>query len=395
MRIALVTSSFLPAVGGIEWKVHYLATEYIKRGHEVAVFTIRPPSALKNKSLMVEPSYRLVRCGAHARGMGRFGINGWLICRRIIAEHRRKAFDVLHCHHLALPAKWGAAVKSCTGVPVVVTTCGEDVLYLAEFDYGVRLEPRFDRMIRQNVHRVDVIGSVSRAVRSELEAMQATARIVDIPNGVPWDDFQPNRSTFLHERLSLRRDDQIVLSVGRNFSLKRYDVGIAAFGKVAGRFPKVYYVLVGRDMQPLETLVTSLRLDGRVRFVEQVPLSELPKMFQSADVFFNPSMIEGFAQVNAQALACGLPLVITDAPGNVDAADHGGAIVARCNDANSMAELLARLLDDGELRRDLGAEARKASRHYAWSTIADQYLDIFEMLRSQSQTGHASPGAHG
>ena len=80
-RIALITGSILPAIGGIEWNAHYLATEYVKKGHEVTAFTIRPPAELKSKPLMVEPSYALVRCGAQARGMGRLGINVWLFCR--------------------------------------------------------------------------------------------------------------------------------------------------------------------------------------------------------------------------------------------------------------------------------------------------------------------------
>ena len=118
----------------------------------------------------------------------------------------------------------------------------------------------------------------------------------------------------------------------------------------------------------------------RIRLVEQVPMSEIPQVYHSADVFFNPSLMEGFAQVNAQALASGLPCVITDAPGNIDAGDDGGAVIARSGDCESMAEKLALVLGDPDLRQKLGAETHEASKKYAWSSIAEQYLQIFKEL---------------
>ena len=55
--------------------------------------------------------------------------------------------------------------------------------------------------------------------------------------------------------------------------------------------------------------------------------------------------LAGGAQVNAQALSCGLPLIITDAPGNVDAGSDGGALIARTNDIDSMADCDFVLID--------------------------------------------------
>lgn len=393
MRIALVTGSFLPSVGGVEWKVHYLATEYTSRGHDVHVFTVRPPGHLSSVPMPVTPTYSLSRHGIHLRGMGRFGILDHLICRAIIREHRREPFDVLHCHHLGIPAKWGATVKARTGVPVVVTTCGDDVFAIPELNYGVMLEPRFDRMVRENCRSVDVIGSISRAVREALVGLGTTARLVDIPNGVSWDDFQTGPSQLLRERLRLAAEDVLILSVGRNINFKRYDLGIRAFAAVAGRFPAAHYVLVGRELNPLESFIRELGVEGRVHFIEQMPMAMLPAVFHSADIFFNPSMREGFAQVNAQALASGLPCVITDGPGNVDAADHGGALIARSEDADSMAAELARLLAEPPLRRRLAEEAHRGSRHYAWSRIAEQYLEVFGDLAGRPVRTPVSAGA--
>lgn len=392
MRIAQVSATFLPMVGGVEWKVHYLAQEYAQRGHVVTIFTLRLPKGIPEAPLPAAPRYRVVRCGFPIRGAGRLGVNSWLLARAMISAHRREPFDVIHCQQLGPMAACCANVRRRTGLPVVVTTSGDDVNTIPSAGYGIRCEPRLDRMVRENVRAVDVIGSVSRGIRAELEAIGTTAKIVDIPNGVPWEDFQTGPSRLLRDRLNLSDDTVIILSVGRNFNLKRYDLGIEAFARVVkSKSPaapgdvrahtKAHYVIIGRELDSLRPLIDRFDVAGRVTFLDQMPISELPAAYHSADIFFNPSETEGFAQVNAQALACGLPLVVTDASGNVDAADHGGALVARCNDVESMAQCLAKLITDASARRALGAEAHQASRHYAWSHIAEQYLEIFSSLR--------------
>jgi glycosyltransferase involved in cell wall biosynthesis len=171
-----------------------------------------------------------------------------------------------------------------------------------------------------------------------------------------------------------------VLSVGRNHITKGYDLGIRVFANISGRFENACYVIVGRGTTKLASLLTESNMEDRVRLVEQVPMSEIPYIYHSADIFFNPSLMEGFAQVNAQALASGLPCVLTDAPGNGDAGDYGGAVIAKTADIESMAEKLTLLLEDSDLRRELGREAHAASKRYSWGKIAEEYLDVFERL---------------
>jgi len=392
MRIALISGTFLPVVGGVEWKVHYLASEYIKRGHEATVFTTRPEVTFKPIPLPVHAEYEVVRCGIPLPGMGRLGVTEWLMRRAVLKHHARRPWDVLHCHHLGFPTRVGLGVKRRTGLPVVATTCGQDVQTVPELGYGDRLDPRLDRLARQNVRGVDIVGSISSAVRADLESLGTTARIVDIPNGVPWDEFQGGPSTWLRDRLGLDAQGVLVLSVGRNHVKKGYEGGLRAFARVPARFKDAHYVLVGRNTSALEPVVRELALQGRVHLMEQVPFKDIPQVFHSADVFFNPSLVEGFAQVNAQALACGLPCVLTDAPGNRDAGDHGGALVAKAGDVGSMAEALADLIADPARRRRLGQEAHRASMRYAWRQIADEYLAAFEGLLGSRGKGVAAGG---
>jgi phosphatidylinositol alpha 1,6-mannosyltransferase len=380
MNIALVTQSFLPKVGGLEWKVHYLATEYVACGHSVTVFATKPKGKYRDMPLSVTPSYLIERCCYGFPGCSRMGIDRLQYLRAILTHHRQHPFDVLHCHPLGYSTLYGVDVKKKTGIPVVATTCGADVQIIPELNYGDRLNPRYDRIVRKTLQAIDVVGSISRSVREALESMCPAAEIVDISNGVDWGTFQVGKSTLLRDRLGISRDAMVILSVGRNHIKKGYAYGIKAFARVAERFKNAHYVIVGAGASQLAPAVNEAHVNEQVKLVEQVRMSEMPAIYHSADIFFNPSLVEGFAQVNAQALACGLPCVITDAPGNCDAGDHGGALIARSADSTSMADMLQLLIEDSALKERLAREAHAAGKSYAWETIAREYLDIFEGL---------------
>lgn len=380
MRIGLVTNTFLPMVGGVEWKVHYLATEYARQGHDAIVFAQRPQLTLGAIPLPVEPEYKLVWCSLPICGIGYFGIAQRLFRHAILREHRANPLNVLHCHALDRATEFGVGAKKVAGIPVVATTCGHDIQLEKEINYGSRLNPRFDALVRSNMQNVDVIGSISSSVRAELEAIPTAARIVDIPNGVSWQDFQGAPSGLLREKLGLAKDVAIVLSVGRNHVKKGYESGIRAFAAITSRFTRACYVIVGRNVSALAPLVESLGVERSVYLLDEMPMALMPEVFHSADIFLNPSLMEGFAQVNAQALACGLPCVLTDAPGNRDAGDHGGALIAKSGNVESLAAAIAKLLDDPPLRGRLAQEAHRASRRYAWEQIAGEYLAIFASL---------------
>jgi glycosyltransferase involved in cell wall biosynthesis len=386
MRIALVTDSFLPFVGGLEWKVHYLAHYYKELGHDVTVFAGRASMA-HEAPLPIKADYDIVRCSYPIRGIDRIGIHGLLFRRALAKKHRVRPFTVLHCHPLTAPTQWGLGFKKRAGVPVVATACGGDVQVLEEIGYGNRLNKKLQTMLESNLKNVDVIGSISASTRKEIERLAPEARIVDIPNGVDWPAFQIERCKFLHEHMGIPENVTIILSLGRNHKKKGYELGIRAFADLAGQFPESVYVIVGRGTSCLEGIVRDLGMEKRIFLIPQIPMPRIPSVFRSADIFLNPSLMEGFAQVNAQALASGLPCVLTDAPGNIDAGLHGGALIGRSGSSDSIQEMLRVLLADPAKRRQLGEEAHRASSKYSWQTIAEAYIAVFQSLAEEVVRG--------
>lgn len=379
MRIGLVTGTFLPNVGGLEWKVHFLATEYRRRGHEVTVFHAKQHSG----PLPVKPRYNIVSVGPRSfPGYGRLGIMERVFETRLLAFHRHAAFDALHCHAIDVPTRVGVRVKRKTGVPVVATTAGHDIIPMAEAGWSLRCRPYYDRIIRDNMRRVDAVGAISRRARQELENMGATAQILDIPNGVDWEQFQCGANDWLRQHLGLPASALTMVSLGRNHPQKGYESGIQAFARMAAKVPEAHYVIVGPGVPALQATVARTPLSQRIHLLDRVPMSEVPKLLWSADIFFSPSMTEGFAQVVVQAMACARPCVLSDCPGNEDFQGSAFAVLGKAGDPASLAHALEQVVCDPNKRREMSVAAHASSRRYAWSAIADEYLEVFHRLRS-------------
>ncbi len=152
----------------------------------------------------------------------------------------------------------------------------------------------FDRL----AGRGKLIVAVSHIVLGELERYYGLSGQV-IPNGVDTRLF--TRGDGLHARkgLGLPEDTAIGLFVGRAEYAKGFDLLL----EVAASMQDMLFVVVGRCPQE----------EGNIRVLENVRHSEMPLVYSAADFFFLPSRYEGFNLSILEALACDLPIVVSDA----------------------------------------------------------------------------------
>jgi spore coat protein SA len=119
-----------------------------------------------------------------------------------------------------------------------------------------------------------------------------------------------------------------------------------------------------------------------VRFIPYVPHSSAPAWYQAADVVAVPSASEeAFGLVNAEALACGTPVVATRAGGIVEIVRHelNGLLVDPMQMKSELASSLRRLLGDKQLRERLGRQgADMVTQHFTWHHTAASYAALYE-----------------
>ena len=211
----------------------------------------------------------------------------------------------------------------------------------------------------------------------------AGRRIEVIENGIDVDRYGPAADVAAHKRsLGLDPSRRYVAHVARHHPVKDQPTLIRGFAATAREVPDVDLLMAGDGplRSDLEALARSLGIADRVKFLGI--RSDVPQVLQAADVFALTSVSEAASLTLLEAMATGLPAVVTAVGGNPEIVRHDreGLLVAR-GDAAGCGRALTRLLRDPELAAELGQNARERveQRYRLEQTVAAYhrlYLDL-------------------
>jgi glycosyltransferase involved in cell wall biosynthesis len=237
-----------------------------------------------------------------------------------------------------------------------------------------------DALIEAHVEelaRADQILVLSRHAREMLlEEGIDEDRMVTTPLGVDLDLFEPRP----------RAEEGVfrIIFVGQVTQRKGLSYLVDAFERAA--IPGSELLLVG---EPMGTTDPWLGRPG-VTHVPTVPRSELPGHYARADVYVLPSLAEGFGLTGLEAMACGLPVILSDHTFGPDIiADGEEGFIVPVRDSAAIAERLTLLAGDPDLRQRMGTAARARAEQFPWSRYREQIVDI---MRGE-MAGHAAQSA--
>lgn len=151
-------------------------------------------------------------------------------------------------------------------------------------------------------------------------------RQVIIPNGIDTEWFRPvwpERKRELREKFGLPLDLPLLGTVGRFSRQKNPEVLYRALAEVAGRTPDLHFAHLGKgELEPaVDAFLAKQPFASRLTRIPY--LANSSEFYQMLDGFILTSLYEGLSYAALEAFACGLPAVLTDAPGNADLADYG------------------------------------------------------------------------
>ena len=202
-----------------------------------------------------------------------------------------------------------------------------------------------------------------------------------------WKGFKnviaiPNPSTFHCEKPSTQEHKRII-SVGRLSMQKNYASLIRAYRNVADKHPDWTLEIFGEGEQKiaLQTLILQLKLEKHV-FLKGYTNNVQNAMSQSS-IFVLSSIFEGFGLVIVEAMACGLPVVSYDCPcGPKDIITEGeDGYLVPINNEKVLAEKISLLIEDEELRKDMGKAAIMKAEQYNVNNITTLWMNLFYTLR--------------
>jgi glycosyltransferase involved in cell wall biosynthesis len=203
-----------------------------------------------------------------------------------------------------------------------------------------------------------------------------------VPKGVDAERFRPDGPTMRGQlRLGARR---VVVAVTRLAPIKNVRLLVEAMAIVRVRVPDAHLLIVGDGTErgAVHARAVELDLTDAVTFVGSVPQRDTPAFYRAGDVFALSSDFDNSPNAVLEAMACGLPVVATDAGGVREfVTDQVGGVVVPRGDASALADALERYLAQPDAARAAGAHNRlKASAEFSWRASALKLLDVYHRV---------------
>lgn len=172
--------------------------------------------------------------------------------------------------------------------------------------------------------------------------------------------------------------ERFVLGVGTIQPRKNYERLVQAFSRL--QIPDVSLVIVGGKGWLYDTLfqqVKELNVQDRVVFAGYVDDTDLPMVYNLAEVFVFPSLYEGFGIPPLEAMSCGIPVIAADNSSLPEAVGDAGLLVD-AQDVEALADALARVIDSPALGQTLIDRGLEWAKRFTWQRAAQTLLSTYE-----------------
>ena len=383
MRILFLTRCFFPAVeyGGPIFVMNELLQRLVARGHQVTVWTTdllnlkekMPNSPFEDEVLggkvvylRTGPGYRWDRI---APGLDRH-------CRTNL-----HGFDVIHIFgYRDFLSPWVCHYASRRGIPYVLEPLGSFLPHLRSF----RKKWAYDRTLGKVIvsHAARLIAS-SDMERSDILSLGVSEDRVDVRlNGIDVSAFEalPERGA-LRDRLKIERTSVVILFLGRINPKKGLERLFAALPSLP---PAVHLIVAGPAeeesyLDQLTKRVADLGLAARVHFAGPVYGHDKLQALADADLFVLASDRENYGISVAEAVASGLPVIVTNTCGVASyLPDQAGVVIPL--DTAALTDALKALASDSRARKRMADACRAARWSFSWDEPVRVQERIYESV---------------
>lgn len=233
---------------------------------------------------------------------------------------------------------------------------------------------------RRAIISASAVTSISQATAERTRKLLRIARndLVVIPNAVDSSFYDPGWKLPL---------EPLVVFAGRLEWRKGPDRLARAIPAILASCPNARFRFVGADtptapgrtsmLKFLRTLIPASDLT-RVEFPGQIPQSSMPALYSGASVCVFPSRWEGFGLVVAEAMACGAPVIVSDAPAFQELVSNGvSGVVVPADDVAALAAAVTNVLRDPASAANLGRNARTAAMRFHPRTVAESSAELY------------------
>ena len=338
MRIALVTPSKLPFSCGNSLLAERIRAGLSVRGHDARIFSTQCDS---------------------------------------IADAVHFEPDIVHSLHAIKPARWLAGLFDSCAPPWAITLTGTD--YNSPEEYGAEHE----MIVRQFAEASAVIVFHEEARRHVAESFAAAAeKLVVIPQGIHIREGTVEPGP-VRARYGVAADEVLYFMAAGIRPVKNIIFALEVFSEVCERFKRARLILAGPVIDNSEAARIFEKGGDTPGFsyIGEIAPSAVRELMAASDIFLNVSLHEGMSGAILEAMAEGVPVLASDAPGNRALVRHNvTGLLAPSSRHAEFAEAALRLASDSQLRQEMGRAARLMAAGFSEAREIESYERLYKSM---------------
>ena len=378
LKIAMLTTTFFPQVGGAEHSVKWLAEELAKRGHEMYLFTPYEAEEFIDVNKRGFPKNIALR----KRGANSFS-DAFRMFYRFTKAIKRIKPDVVHAHYAFYAGFLAVITKPIHKAPVVITSRGEDIQLNREIGYGMRNSRSKSILVRFALRNCDKHILISNSLEKDAEeAGSSVEKIQTIYNMFVPPNIKITEKDIenLKKKYMIPFDKKIILSVSRLHPKKGLNYLIEAMAKVLRKHPDAFLVIAGEgeERQRLEKLVKDENLECEVKFTGLVMGRDKLALIKGCDIFCMPSIEEAFGIALFEPMYYSKPIVATNVGGIPEVLGEKYGYIVEKENSQSLSTTISKLLLNDNERLRVGDNINIRLRMFLPDNIVVEYERLYK-----------------
>ncbi|HJH29871.1 MAG TPA: glycosyltransferase family 4 protein [Methanosarcinaceae archaeon] len=310
-----------------------------------------------------------------------YGLSGNSYAKNVtkFAKKNIEIPDVIHAHHVFMDGYGMLKLSKEWDIPLIMVEHGTILKEILNWK-------SMHNKIIKTLDAADHIMCVSEDLFSIALAHGVDEEKVSlVPIGVDIDVFKKRDDENLKELFGIDSDVKIILYVGQLVPKKGLNYLINAIPQVLDKHNKTCFIFVGYGPQReyLTKLCVDKNIQSNIIFVGGVGSERLIDWYSIADILVLPSLSEGRPTVIYEAMACELPVIATDVGGVSEQVENGyNGFVIKPRDSHALADSIINLLENDDLRKDMGENCRKRiiEQGWTWDNHAKNVIEIYKRV---------------
>lgn len=290
-------------------------------------------------------------------------------------------YDLFHAHYYLSGL---AALKVLGQTPLVVNfhtlALMKNLVARTEAEREDEARIKAEKLLVKKAQKVIEV-SESQALYLQYLYNCPQEKITIITPGVDKNVFKPIDQDFAKSKIGAFKKHKIILFVGRIEPLKGIDILMYALKIVCGKSPHLapcLWIVGGKASHYLEKLRKDLGLFNVVKFVGQKPQNKLPFYYNASEVIVFPSHYESFGLAALEAMACGVPVIITNVSGISDLLDEKyKSLVTSCNNPLLLSSQIEKMLINQKQHEKVNKEILANIADLTWENCAAKINKLY------------------